>query len=40
LNGKKFKDCDQFLKKLEKTVSSNQFQEIKSLLEVWEVMDL
>jgi hypothetical protein len=39
LNGKKFKNCERFLKALEKTVSKKRFQEIKSLLEVWEVMD-
>jgi hypothetical protein len=39
LNGEQFKDCDQFLKKLEKIVSEKRFQEIKNLLEVREVMD-
>jgi hypothetical protein len=39
LNGRKFKDRNRFLKALEKTVSSKRFQEIKNLLEVWEVMD-
>jgi hypothetical protein len=40
LNGRKFKNCERFLKALEKTVSEKRFQEIKSLLEIWEVMDL
>jgi hypothetical protein len=40
LNGKRFKNCERFLKALEKTVSEKRFQEIKSLLEIWEVMDL
>jgi hypothetical protein len=39
LNGKKFKDCERFLKALEKIVSKKRFQEIKGLLEVREVMD-
>jgi hypothetical protein len=39
LNGRKFKNCERFLKALEKTVSKKRFQEIKNLLEIWEVMD-
>jgi hypothetical protein len=40
LNGEEFKNSTRFLKSLEKAVSPKQFQEIKNLLEVREIMEM